>query len=58
MKVKKYAGGVNSPVRSYRGMDMTPPIIKSGKGAIIVDEEGKEYIDFVLAWGAFIIRSL
>ena len=53
---KKYMpGGVNSPVRSYRGMDMTPPIIKSGKGAIIVDEEGKEYIDFVLAWGPLLL---
>lgn len=53
---KKYMpGGVNSPVRSYRGMDMTPPVIKSGKGAIIVDEEGKEYIDFVLAWGPLLL---
>ena len=53
---KKYMpGGVNSPVRSYRGMDMTPPIIKSGKGAIIVDEEGKEYIVFVLAWGPLLL---
>ena len=36
-------------------MGMTPPIIKSGKGAIIADEEGKEYIDFVLAWGPMIL---
>ncbi len=49
---KKYMpGGVNSPVRSYKNTGMTPPIIKSGKGAIIIDEEGKDYIDFVLAWG-------
>jgi len=48
-------GGVNSPVRAYRGMDINPPIIKSGKGVIIVDEEGKEYIDFVLAWGPLIL---
>lgn len=53
---KKYMpGGVNSPVRSYKNTGMTPPIIKSGKGAIIVDEEGKEYIDFVLAWGPMIL---
>lgn len=53
---KKYMpGGVNSPVRSYKNIGMTPPIIKSGKGAIIVDEEGKEYIDFVLAWGPMIL---
>ena len=53
---KKYMpGGVNSPVRSYKNIGMTPPIIKSGKGAIIIDEEGKEYIDFVLAWGPMIL---
>lgn len=53
---KKYMpGGVNSPVRSYKNTGMTPPIIKNGKGAIIVDEEGKEYIDFVLAWGPMIL---
>lgn len=53
---KKYmTGGVNSPVRSYKNIGMTPPIIKSGKGAIIVDEEGKEYIDFVLAWGPMLL---
>ena len=53
---KKYMpGGVNSPVRSYKNTGMTPPIIKSGNGAIIIDEEGKEYIDFVLAWGPMIL---
>ena len=48
-------GGVNSPVRAYRGMSMTPPIIKSGKGVIIVDEDGNEYIDFVLAYGPLLL---
>lgn len=48
-------GGVNSPVRAYRNMPMNPPIIKSGKGVIIKDEDGKEYIDFVLAWGPMIL---
>ena len=48
-------GGVNSPVRSYKNTGMIPPIIKNGNGAIIVDEEGKEYIDFVLAWGPMIL---
>lgn len=53
---KKYMpGGVNSPVRAYRGLTITPPIIKSGKGAIITDEDGKEYIDFVLAYGPMIM---
>lgn len=49
---KKYMpGGVNSPVRCFKDMDMNPPVIKSGKGVIIKDEDKKEYIDFVLAWG-------
>ena len=52
---KYMPGGVNSPVRAYRGMPITPPIIKSGKGVIIKDENGKEYIDFVLAWGPMIL---
>lgn len=47
---KKYMpGGVNSPVRAFNGMDVTPLVIKGGKGAIIWDEDGNEYIDFVLA---------
>ena len=48
-------GGVNSPVRCFKGMNINPPVIKSGKGVIITDEDGKEYIDFVLAWGPLIL---
>ena len=48
-------GGVNSPVRAYRDMGINPPVMKSGKGVIIKDEDGKEYIDFVLAWGPMIL---
>lgn len=53
---KKYMpGGVNSPVRSYKDMGITPPVMKSGKGVLIKDEDGNEYIDFVLAWGPMIL---
>ena len=53
---KKYMpGGVNSPVRAYRDMGIDPPVMKSGKGVILTDEDGKEYIDFVLAWGPMIL---
>lgn len=48
-------GGVNSPVRAYKGMDITPPIMKSGKGVMLKDEDGREYIDFVLSWGPMIL---
>lgn len=53
---KKYMpGGVNSPVRAYRDMGINPPVMKSGKGVIIKDEDGNEYIDFVLAWGPMLL---
>ncbi|MGL5766927.1 MAG: glutamate-1-semialdehyde 2,1-aminomutase [Sarcina sp.] len=48
-------GGVNSPVRAYKGFNIETPVIKSGKGVKIIDENGKEYIDFVLAWGPMIL---
>ena len=55
-KSKEYMpGGVNSPVRAYRDMGINPPVMKCGKGVIIKDEDGKEYIDFVLAWGPMIL---
>ncbi|WP_415329744.1 glutamate-1-semialdehyde 2,1-aminomutase [Clostridium perfringens] len=53
---KKYMpGGVNSPVRYFGSVGINPPVIKSGKGAMIKDENGNEYIDFVLAWGPMIL---
>jgi len=52
---KYMPGGVNSPVRAFRGVSVNPPIIKSGKGVIIKDEDDNEYIDFVLAWGPLIL---
>lgn len=53
---KKYMpGGVNSPVRCFKDMGINPPVIKSGNGVIIKDEDGNEYIDFVLAWGPLIL---
>lgn len=52
---KYMPGGVNSPVRSFKGLSVNPPIIKSGKGVIIKDEDDNEYIDFVLAWGPLIL---
>lgn len=52
---KYMPGGVNSPVRAFKSVGMNPPIIKSGKGAVIKDEEGNDYIDFVLAWGPMIL---
>ncbi|OOM80400.1 glutamate-1-semialdehyde 2,1-aminomutase [Clostridium sp. BL-8] len=52
---KYMPGGVNSPVRAFKGVKLNPPVIKSGKGVIIKDEDDNEYIDFVLAWGPLIL---
>jgi len=48
-------GGVNSPVRAFRGVPIDPPIIKRGRGASIWDEDGNEYIDYVGSWGPLIL---
>ena len=47
-------GGVNSPVRAYRGVGGTPPFIVRGRGARIWDADGKPYIDYVGSWGPLI----
>ena len=44
-------GGVNSPVRAFNSVHMTPVMIKSAHGSKIVDEDNNEYIDFIGSWG-------
>lgn len=44
-------GGVNSPVRAFRGVGGTPRFIERGAGAFIWDADGNRYIDYVLSWG-------
>lgn len=48
-------GGVNSPVRAFRGVGGTPRFIKSARGANITDVDGKTYIDYVGSWGPMIL---
>ena len=48
-------GGVNSPARDYSGVGLRPPFIRRGRRAVISDEEGKDYIDYVLSWGPLIL---
>ena len=48
-------GGVNSPVRAYRGVGGTPVHIASGKGAIVTDVDGNEYVDLVMSYGPLIL---
>src|SRR5262245_36608790 len=47
-------GGVNSPVRAFRGVGGNPPFIARGDGSRIWDVDGKEYIDYVGSWGPLI----
>ncbi len=44
-------GGVNSPVRAFRGVGGTPRFITHGEGSHIWDADGNEYIDYVGSWG-------
>jgi glutamate-1-semialdehyde 2,1-aminomutase len=48
-------GGVNSPVRAFRAVGGHPIFMASGKGATIVDVDGKSYLDYVLSWGPLIL---
>ena len=52
---KVMPGGVNSPVRAYRAVGMTPRFIQSAKGAYITDVDGVQYIDYVGSWGPMIL---
>ncbi|MGH7625025.1 MAG: glutamate-1-semialdehyde 2,1-aminomutase [Gemmatimonadaceae bacterium] len=45
-------GGVSSPVRAFGGVGGEPFVVSSGAGARIRDVDGREYIDYVMSWGA------
>ncbi|WP_456278093.1 glutamate-1-semialdehyde 2,1-aminomutase [Bacillus sp. AK128] len=47
-------GGVNSPVRAFKSVNMDPLFMERGKGSKIYDIDGNEYIDYVLSWGPLI----
>ncbi|RCX19856.1 glutamate-1-semialdehyde 2,1-aminomutase [Fontibacillus phaseoli] len=48
-------GGVNSPVRAYKSVGLTPVYIERGVGSRIYDIDGNEYIDYVGSWGPLIM---
>lgn len=50
-----FPGGVNSPVRAFRGVGGEPVVAARGEGARIWDADGKEYLDFVLSWGPLVL---
>jgi len=50
-----FPGGVNSPVRAFRGVGGEPFVVARGVGARIWDVDGKAYIDYVLSWGPLVL---
>jgi glutamate-1-semialdehyde 2,1-aminomutase len=48
-------GGVNSPVRAFKGVGGTPIFFEKGEGAYLVDADGQRYIDYVGSWGPMIL---
>ncbi len=48
-------GGVNSPVRAFKGVGGVPVFFKKGNGAYLTDVDDREYIDYVGSWGPLIL---
>ena len=48
-------GGVNSPVRAFKGVGGTPPFIERAEGPFVFDVDGRRYIDYVGSWGPMIL---
>ncbi|HWS02789.1 MAG TPA: glutamate-1-semialdehyde 2,1-aminomutase [Gammaproteobacteria bacterium] len=48
-------GGVNSPVRAFKGVGGEPLFFERGAGAYIFDADGKRYVDYVGSWGPMIL---
>jgi glutamate-1-semialdehyde 2,1-aminomutase len=48
-------GGVNSPVRAFRGVGGTPIFIARGDGSRLIDADGNSYIDYICSWGPLIL---
>jgi glutamate-1-semialdehyde 2,1-aminomutase len=47
-------GGVNSPVRAFKSVNLNPVFIQKGKGSMLTDIDGNQYIDFLASWGPLI----
>lgn len=52
---KHIPGGVNSPVRAFKGVGGDPVFFKAAKGAYLTDVDDKQYIDYVASWGPAIL---
>lgn len=55
-EAQKYIpGGVNSPVRAFKGVGGTPLFFKHAEGAYLFDEDDRRYIDYIGSWGPMIL---
>ncbi len=55
-EAKRYlVGGVNSPVRSFGGVGGELLLITQGRGAQLIDVDGRQYIDLIMGWGALLL---
>lgn len=52
---RRIPGGVNSPVRAFKGVGGDPIFFARAQGAYLYDEDGKQYIDYVGSWGPMIL---
>src|SRR5210317_718117 len=52
---KVIPGGVNSPVRAFKGVGGTPIFVKEAKGAYLYDEDDNRLIDYINSWGPMIL---
>lgn len=52
---KVLVGGVNSPVRAFRAVGGSPPLIARAQGARVFSSDGREFIDFIGSWGPAIL---
>ncbi len=50
-----FPGGVNSPVRAFGAVGGSPVLLASGRGPVVTDVDGTEYLDYVGSWGALIL---
>lgn len=48
-------GGVNSPVRAFKGVGGSPVFFKAGEGAYLIDEDDRRYVDYIGSWGPMIL---
>ena len=55
-KARQYIpGGVNSPVRSWNSVGMSPVFLQGAVGPYVFDMDGNKYIDYICSWGPMIL---